>query len=61
MRGVRYYDALFHIEDQIKDLSPEERKQKRNDLATIVPFRILSKSKFYYLLNTINGQARKHK
>ena len=35
MRGVRYYDALFHIEDQIKDLSPEERKQKRNDLATL--------------------------
>ena len=30
-------------------------------LFTIVPFRILSKSKFYYLLNTINGQARKHK
>ena len=32
-RGVRYYDALFHIEEQIKDLSPEERKQKRDELA----------------------------
>lgn len=33
MRGVRYFDALFHIEEQIRDLSPEERKQKRNELA----------------------------
>ena len=32
-RGVRYYDALFHIEEQIKDLSPEERRVKRNELA----------------------------
>ena len=27
------YDALFHIEEQIKDLSPGERKQKRDKLA----------------------------
>lgn len=33
MRGVRYFNALFHIEEQIKDLSSEERKQKRNELA----------------------------
>ena len=33
MRGVGYFDALFHIEEQIKDLPPEERKQKRNELA----------------------------
>ena len=33
MRGVRYFDALFHIEKQIKNLSPEKRKQKRSELA----------------------------
>ncbi len=33
MRGVEFFDALFHIEEQIKDLTPEERKQKRNDLS----------------------------
>ena len=33
MRGVRYFDALFHIEEQIQSLSPEERKQKRNEFA----------------------------
>ena len=32
-RGVRYFDTLFHIEEQIKDLSPEERRVKRNELA----------------------------
>ena len=32
-RGVTYYDALFHIEEQIKNLSPKKRKQKRDELA----------------------------
>ena len=33
-RGVRYYDALFAIEHKLEDLSPDERKTKRAELAT---------------------------
>ena len=35
-RGVRYYDAFFHIEEQIKNLSPEARKQKREELSEAI-------------------------
>ena len=33
MRGVRYFDALFRIEEEIENLSPEERKKIRNERA----------------------------
>ena len=31
--GVEYFDKLFHIEEKIADLSPEERKNRRNELS----------------------------
>jgi len=33
LRGVRYFDTLFAIEEKLADLSPDERKEKRGELA----------------------------